>query len=181
MSQTTGAAETCRKCGGPLVEQDDYIAAQMVRRSLAAIPVAIVLCALWAPLFAFLRVAVGGGFGHVKGSIAAFILMLLLRKLVVGAMLGILIGVGVGIWRSAWGLFTGTVVGSIGGFFVAATYALPLRSEAQFRWDIVLTAVLAGLLGAATAVITDSVTAKRSAKYIGPELYEESSETAKQD
>lgn len=176
MSETPMAADVCRKCGGPLVEEDDYIAAQMVRRSIGAIAVAVVVCAAWSPVFALARMIIGGGFSGVRGSAAAFVLGLILRKIVVGAVLGILIGVGVGIWRSAWGVFVGTVVGSLGGFFVAATYALPLRSEAQYRWDVVLVAVLAGILGAATALVADSVSARRFAEFIGPDIVEEATE-----
>lgn len=169
MTDTTAPTDLCPKCGGPLVDEDDYLFSQAVRRSLAAIPVAMLLCAVWAPVFSLPRVAIGGGFSNAEGSTALFALGLILRKLLVGAVLGIFIGIGVGIWRAAWGLFVGAVIGSLGGFFVAATYALPLRSEAQHRLDVVLVAVLAGVLGAVTAVLTDSIAASRFAAWIGPE------------
>lgn len=170
MEQATQPQEICRKCGGALVEEEDYIAAQMVRRALAAIPVAIVICAVWGPLFSLIRIAVGGGFSRIEGSAAAFIVLLILRKIVVAVAVGLLLGMGVGIWRSGWGLFTGVVVGSLAGFFFGASYAMPYDSGAAYRWDIVVTAVLCGILGGVTAVLTDAVSAKRFAGYIGPDI-----------
>lgn len=162
--QKTG--EKCPACGGRLVDYDDYLARQAVRRALAALPFAVVICAIWAPGFFLVRLLIGGAVGHAGADV---LLLLLVKKVVVGVILGVLVSVAVGIGRSDLGLLLGAIIGSLGGFFIAAADAMPLRSDAAHRLDVVLVAVIAGILCAATVYVSEGKGRNRQGKWIGPE------------
>ncbi|MFA6447987.1 MAG: hypothetical protein WCX65_00825 [bacterium] len=160
--------EKC-SCGGKLADYDDYLAKQAVKRGVAALPAAVILCAVWAPLFCLVRLGIGGVIGAAGASA---ILVLLLKKVFIGIILGVLVSVAVGIGRSDLGLFLGAVIGSLGGFFVAAASAMPLKSDATHRLDVVLVAVISGILCAATVYFAEAYGRSKYAKYIGPEPHE---------
>ena len=153
-------------CGGKLADYDDYIAKQAVKRGLAALPAAVIICAVWAPVFCLIRLGIGGAIGATG---AEALLFLLLKKVLVGVILGILLSVAIGIGRSDLGLFLGAVIGSLGGFFVAAAASMPLKSDAAHRLDVVLVAVISGVLCAATVYFAEARGRRSYAKFIGPE------------
>lgn len=158
--------DACPSCGGKLVDLDDYTFHQRLRRAAACIPTAIAICVAWAVLYALIRLGVGGKLGAAgAGGLAATIG----GKVVVGVILGALLGAVAGIWRTDAGLFLGVVIGSLGGFFVAAAKAMPLLSDAAHRADIVVAAIVGGILSGATVIIAHNRAQKKSAKYIGPE------------
>jgi hypothetical protein len=158
--------EKCTACGGKLADYDDYIARQAVKRGLAALPAAVIVCAIWAPLFCLIRLGIGGAIGATG---AGALLILLLQKVLVGVILGILLSVAIGIGKSDLGLFLGAVIGSLGGFFVAAAASMPLKSDAAHRLDVVLVAVISGILCAATVYFAESKGRGKFAKFVGPE------------
>lgn len=171
MNQKTDVKEAvCRECGGKLVEEDDYIFHRKLRRAAACAPVAAAICAAWAPVFCVVRLVAGGGLGNVDGSAAAFVGVLILKKIAVGIILGLIVGAMAGLWGGDTGLLLGAVAGVLGGFFVATTTALPLRAEAAHRVDVVVVALLGGVLCALTAHLADSIAGGKSAKFIGPEV-----------
>ncbi|HOX29229.1 MAG TPA: hypothetical protein PLQ76_08770 [bacterium] len=153
-------------CGGKLVDYDDYIFRQALRRGVAALPGTIIACAVWAPVFFLIRLLIGGAIGDAGFSV---LLILILKKIAVGAVIGVLLAVAIGIGRSDLGLFLGAVIGSMGGFFIAAAPVMPLRSDAAYRVDVVLVAVLAGVLCAATVYFINAKVAAGRAKWIGPD------------
>jgi len=157
--------EKC-SCGGKLADYDDYIAKQAVKRGLASLPAAVIICAVWAPLFCLIRLVIGGAIGATGASA---LLILLLEKIFIGAILGVLLSAAIAIGRSDLGLFLGAVIGSLGGFFVAAAASMPLKSEAAHRLDVVLVAVISGILCAATVYIAEAKGRGKFAKFIGPE------------
>lgn len=160
------APDKCTACGGRLVDLDDYAFRQRLRRAAACIPTAMAICVAWAVLYALIRLGVGGRLGAAgAGGLAATIG----GKVVVGIILGALLGVAAGVWRTDTGLFIGVVIGSLGGFFVAAAKAMPLLSDAAHRADIVIAAIVGGVLSGATVIIAHNRAQTKSAKYIGPE------------
>jgi hypothetical protein len=161
-------------CGGKFADYDDYIAKQAVKRGLAALPYAVIICAVWAPLFCLVRLAIGGAIGAAGASALLF---LLLEKVMVGVILGILLSVAISIGRSDLGLFIGAVIGSLGGFFVAAAATMPLKSDAAHRLDVVLVAVISGILCAATVYYAEANGRRKYASYIGPEPHGPGAET----
>jgi len=161
----TEQIEKC-SCGGKLADYDDYIARQAVKRGLAALPSAVIMCAIWAPVFCLIRLTLGRAIGATG---AEALLFLLLKKVMVGVILGILLSVAIGIGRSDLGLFLGAVIGSLGGFFIAAAESMPLKSDAAHRLDVVLVAVISGILCAATVYLSEARGRGSYAKYIGPE------------
>lgn len=161
-----GAAQSCTACGGALVDLEDYTFHQRLRRAAACAPPAIAICICWAVLYAFIRLAAGGGLGAAG---AGGLLLLLLNKIVVGAVLGAILGLFAGVWRTDAGMFLGVVAGSIGGFFVAHAPALPLQSDAAHRADIVAAALIGGVLSGLTVILAHNRATKRFGKYIGPE------------
>ena len=162
--------EKCEKCGGKLADHDDYIARQAVKRGVASLPAAVLMCAAWAPVFFLIRLLLGGAIGSVG---AGALILLIVKKIVVGAVIGILLSAAIAIGRSDLGLFLGAVIGSLGGFFVAAAAALPLRSEAAHRLDVVLVAVISGILCALTVYFAEAAGRRKYAKFIGPEPHAE--------
>ena len=160
------APDACKACGGKLVDLEDYTFRQRLRRAAACIPTAIAICVAWAVLYALVRLGVGGKLGAAgAGGLAATIG----GKVVVGVILGILLGAVAGVWRTDTGLFLGVVIGSLGGFFVAAEKAMPLLSAAAHRADIVVAAIVGGILSGATVIIAHNRAQTKSAKFIGPE------------
>jgi hypothetical protein len=169
-------AEKCPACGGRLVDYDDYVARQAMRRGVAALPYTLIACAVWAPVFCLVRLLIGGVLGQAGFS---GLLLLLIEKALTGVVLGVLLAVAVGIGRGELGLFLGAVIGSIGGFFVAAADVMPLKSDAAHRADVVLVAVIGGILCALTVYVSEAKGRRRSAAWIGPEpAGGESSKTA---
>ncbi|MEW6202069.1 MAG: hypothetical protein AB1546_08845 [bacterium] len=171
-------SDKCRACGGELVEEDDYIFYRRLRRAAAYILPAAIICGIWAPVFSIIRLIAEGGLGDVEGSAALFLLIVLLKKIAVGIILGAVIGILTGIWGGDTGLLLGAIVGVIGGFFVAAVDVAPLRAEAAYRWDVVMTAMVGGILSSATAYLTDAIGGKRFSKWIRPEVWTEGEKTA---
>ena len=163
--------EKCESCGGKLVDLEDYVFAQRLRRAAACIPTAVVLCIAWSVLYALIRVGVGGKLGAAGGG---GLVALVASKILVGAILGVLLGFVAGVWRTDVGLFLGVVIGSLGGFFVAAAKVMPLQSDAAHRPDIVAAAVICGILAGATVHIAHARACSRSQKFIGPEPHEPS-------
>lgn len=166
-----GGDMKCSACGGALVDYDDYVFFQKLRRAAACIPSAIAICVAWTLLFIIVRLAVGGSlFSGGGGALAA----LLLKKVFVGAILGAILGAIAGIWGTDVGLFIGVVAGSLGGFFVAAApeSIMPLLPDAAHRADIVIAAIGGGILSGATVLLAYKKGAAR-AKYIGPEPKEQ--------
>jgi len=157
---------TCPACGGALKDYDDYVAARAVKIGMAALPAALVICAVWAPLFFIIRLLVGGALGEAA---AGALVLLIVKKIIVGLVIGALLAVAVGIGRSDLGLLLGAVIGSIGGFFVAAADIMPLRSDAAHRMDIVIVAVAAGILCALTVKVSESYGCGRFKAWLGPE------------
>ena len=156
----------CVGCGGALVDMDDYLFHQKLKRAAVCIPAAIGVCIAWAVLFALLRTLIGGKlFSQGGGAVA----MLIGNKALVGAILGAVLGAVAGLWGSDVGLFLGVVAGSIGGFFVANAAMMPLQSDAAHRIDIVIAAIGGGLLSGATVLIAHGKATAKHAKYIGPE------------
>ncbi len=157
---------TCPACGGALKDYDDYVAARAVKIGMAALPAALVICAVWAPLFFIIRLLAGGALGKAA---AGALVLLIVKKILVGLVIGALLAVAVGIGRSDLGLLLGAVIGSIGGFFVAASDIMPLRSDAAHRMDIVIVAVAAGILCALTVKVSESYGCGRFKAWLGPE------------
>jgi hypothetical protein len=161
-----GEGGACSACAGKLVDYDDYVFYQRLRRAAACIPAAVCLTIVWAVLFAVIRTIIGGKlFSSGFGGFA----LLIGQKILVGAILGTILGVIAGIWRTDVGLFLGVVAGAIGGFFVAYAPMMPLLSDAAHRIDIVIAAVGGGILAGATVVKAYSAGTKRYSKYIGPD------------
>lgn len=160
----------CRECGGELVDEEDYIFHQRLRRAAACALPAALLCAIWAPVFCVVRLLIGGGLAEVEGSAAAFLGILILKKIGVGIVLGLIVGAMTGLWGGDIGLLLGAVAGVLGGFFVAAVSVLPLRAEAAYRVDVVIVAIAGGILCALTAHITDAIGSKKYNRLIGPEV-----------
>ncbi len=158
--------DKCPKCGGKLTDYDDYLAKQAVKRGIASLPAAVLMCAVWAPVFFLVRLLIGGAIGEVG---AGALILLLVKKVFVGAVIGVLLSAAIAIGKSDLGLFLGAVIGSIGGFFIAAASALPIRSEAAHRLDVVLVAVISGILCAATVYLAEASGRSKFGKYIGPE------------
>ncbi len=159
----------CSSCGGNLADYDDFIAKQSVKRGVASLPAAVIICAIWAPLFCIIRLLIGGAIGQAG---AGGLLLLLLSKVLVGVVLGVLLSAAIGIGRSDLGLFLGAVIGSLGGFFVAAAAVMPLKSDAAHRLDVVLVAVLGGILCAATVYFAEADGRRRFGRFIGPEPHD---------
>ncbi|HOO56708.1 MAG TPA: hypothetical protein PLN69_07780 [bacterium] len=174
MSETE-SKEKCTACGGRLVDYDDYVSRRALRGGLASMPVAVIICAIWAPVFCLARLIIGGATGQMGGG---EIVALLAHKVLVGIVIGVLISVAVAIGRADLGLFIGAVIGSIGGFFVAAADAMPLLSDAAHRIDIVLVSVISGLLCVATVYVSEMVARKKSGRWIGPEPVEADSDSS---
>ncbi|MEW5946785.1 MAG: hypothetical protein AB1742_11355 [bacterium] len=165
-----GTADRCRECGGELVDEEDYVFYRRLRRAAAYAPVGALVCAVWAPVFCLVRLALEGG-GAGGGELAASaVLLIALKKIIVGAVLGLIIGLMTGFWGGDAGILLGAIAGVLGGFFVAATPQLPLRSEAEYRLDVVAVAMAGGVLSALTAHLVDAVGARRFSKWIGPGL-----------
>lgn len=157
----------CGSCGGKLVELEDYSFHQRLRRAAACMPAAAVLCIAWAIVYSLIRLIVGGKIGAAG---APGLALLIGNKILVGVVLGILLGAVAGIWRTDAGLFLGVVIGSLGGFFAAAAPGvMPLLSDAAHRADIVVAAVLGGVLSGVTVLISHSWATKKFAAFIGPE------------
>ena len=163
---TEKTVEKCISCGGRLVDYDDYLARRAVRHGLAALPFAVLMCAVWAPLFFIVRLLIGGAIGQIGFGV---LIILLLKKVLAGVVIGILLSAAVGIGRSDLGLFLGAVIGSLGGFFVAAAAAMPLRSDAAHRLDVVLVAVISGILCSLTVYFAEAKGRGRRSGWIGPE------------
>jgi hypothetical protein len=166
-TQAKGAAPgTCSACGGSLADLEDYSFHQRLRRAAACVPAGIAICICWTVLYAFIRLAVGGGLGAAG---AAGLALLLVHKIVVGVVLGAVLGILAGIWRTDVGMFLGVVAGSIGGFFVAHAPSLPLLSDAAHRPDIVAAAVIGGILSGITVILAHNWASGKFQKFIGPE------------
>lgn len=159
----------CSSCGGELQDYDDYIFNRALKVGLSAAPVAAVICGIWAPLFFLARLTIGGALGHAGAGV---LLVLLLKKVFAGAVVGVLIGAAVGIGRDEAGLLLGAVIGSLAGFFFAACDAMPLLSDAAHRMDIVLVALISGILCTATVYFTNGYVKKNCVSFTGPEPVE---------
>lgn len=156
----------CSACGGALVDMDDYLFNQKLKRAKVCIPTAMAVCVAWAVLFALLRTLIGGKlFSEGGGAVLA----LIGNKIVVGAILGAALGAVAGLWGSDTGMFLGVVAGSIGGFFVANAGMMPLQADAAHRIDIVIAAIGGGILSGATVLVAYGKATAKHAKYIGPE------------
>lgn len=164
------AVNACSSCGGELADYDDYVFHRALRFGGAAIPVAAMICAAWAPIFFLARLVIGGAIGQVG---AAALLGLIVKKIIAGAIVGVLLGAAVGIGRDGAGLLLGAITGSLAGFFFAACDAMPLLSDASHRMDIVLTSVISALLCSATVYYTNARVSEKNAAYLGPEPREE--------
>lgn len=159
----------CTSCGGKLIDHDDYIFNRALKYGLAAMPVAAVICGIWAPLFFLARLTLGGALGHAGAGV---LLVLVLKKIFAGAVVGVLLGAAVGVGRDEAGLLLGAVVGSLAGFFFAAADAMPLLSDAAHRMDIVLVALISGILCTATVYFTNGYVKKNCTSFTGPEPVE---------
>jgi len=165
MSENTDTGK-CEACGGRLVPMDDYAMRRSLRTAAAVAPVAAVICAVWAPLFFLVRLAIGGALGDVGGGVLA---VLVLKKILVGIILGLLLGAAAGVGRGEAGPLLAAVVGALGGFFIAAADSMPLKSAAEYRIDVVLVSVIAGILCVATFFIAEKSAVRRRGEWIGPE------------
>ena len=168
----SGVGGKCVACEGKLVDLQDYTFHQALRRAAACIPTAVALCIAWSVVYGVGRVLIGG---HISAAGAGGLALLVGHKVLVGVILGALLGAAAGLWRADVGLFIGVVIGSLGGFFVAAAPMMPLQSSAAHRLDVVLAAVVGGVLSGATVYIAWNRGTKKSQKRIGPEPHSQDS------